>query len=123
MKLLIAGSRSITNESWVFYHLFTKTRNLRLDYGDNLKVTEVVSGNAKGVDQIGEKWARIQNIPVKIFKPDWDNLGKAAGFIRNEEMVKYCDFAIIIWDNKSKGTAHTIHLLDKHKKLYHLVTG
>jgi hypothetical protein len=54
-------------------------------------VTEVVSGVDAGADEFGEKWAKINNIPVKIFKADWKTHGRAAGPIRNKQMAEYAD--------------------------------
>jgi hypothetical protein len=51
-------------------------------------VTEVVSGVDAGADEFGEKWAKINNIPVKIFKADWKTHGRAAGPIRNKQMAE-----------------------------------
>jgi hypothetical protein len=43
-----------------------------------------------------------------VFHADWDGLGKRAGFIRNEEVVSYCDVLVAFWDGVSRGTAHAI---------------
>lgn len=47
MKVIVAGSRSITNRQFVY--------NIIENSGFN--ITEVVSGNANGVDKLGEQWA------------------------------------------------------------------
>ena len=123
MKLLIAGSRSIGMD---------RTKKEPTDNPDEIKLvfdildglnilwkpTEVISGNAMGADELGEDWASDNKIPVKQFKPDWKGQGKAAGFIRNKEMVEYCDKAVVFWDGISKGSKHTIDLLEKSRKEY-----
>lgn len=55
MKTIIAGSRDIDDYNAI------KTAITNSGY----VVTEVVSGRAKGVDKLGEKWATDNNIPVK----------------------------------------------------------
>ena len=45
----------------------------------------------------------------------WDLYGKKAGYMRNEEMAKVADGAIIFWDGESKGTKHMIDLCKKFK--------
>ncbi|WP_049912962.1 SLOG family protein [Halococcus thailandensis] len=71
-------------------------------------VAEVVSGTARGVDQLGEDWAGEHDVPVKRFPADWDTHGRAAGPIRNEEMAKYADALVAIHVDESAGTADMI---------------
>lgn len=98
MKVIIAGSRSIRNPRWVE----------RAVKDSRLKITEVVSGTAKGVDRFGEAWAEANGIPVTRFPADWASHGRAAGPIRNAAMANYADALIAIWDGTSRGTRHMI---------------
>jgi hypothetical protein len=108
-KLLVAGSRSINGMKTVYDGISSL----------NLNIGEIISGHAKGVDILGEQYALLHNIPIKLFPADWDKYGKRAGYLRNIEMVKYCDEAIIFWDCESKGTLHDIEeLLWIKKKMY-----
>lgn len=105
MKTIIAGSRNITDifivrnavhDAWVF---------------QNIDVTEVVSGGARGVDFLGEILAKEEFfVPLTLFPAQWETLGKKAGFMRNLEMADYADALIAIWDGKSKGTKHMIDI-------------
>lgn len=72
-----------------------------------LKDLIIISGMAKGADQLGYKWAKQFNVPI-ISKPANWQLGKSAGFIRNKEMAAECDALIAFWDSKSSGTKHII---------------
>ena len=108
-KFAIVGSRSITDINLV---------NLILDsilfiFG---KPLQIISGGAIGIDNIGENWAKENNIDINIIKPDWIKYGKKAGFIRNEDIISNCDICIAIWDGSSKGTKHDIELCTKYKK-------
>lgn len=76
-------------------------------------ISEVVSGTARGADRRGEAWANMNNISIKRFPADWDKYGKAAGHIRNAEMAKYADAAIIFWNGVSPGTRSMIDLAKK----------
>ena len=40
-------------------------------------------------DALGEKFAKEFGLEVTRFIPDWDGLGKRAGYVRNAEMAKY----------------------------------
>lgn len=76
-------------------------------------ITEVISGGARGSDKLAEQWAAINGLPCVIFLPEWDEHGKAAGILRNKEMVEYAEALIAVWDGKSKGTADSIKKAEK----------
>lgn len=103
MKVIIAGSRSITKYSYV----------LRAIRESNFEITEVVSGTANGVDRLGETYANLKQIPCERFPADWNNYGKYAGPRRNNEMAKYADALIAVWDGHSSGTKNMIELARK----------
>lgn len=95
MKTIIAGSRSITDRDLVF----------GLIKNSPIKITEVVEGEAAGVDVLGKEWAIENGVPFKPFPADWKRHGKkVAGFVRNQEMADYAEALILIWDGKSTGS-------------------
>lgn len=106
LKVVIAGSRGITDYNLV---------EVAIAQSD-FSIGEVVSGCARGVDTLGERWAKSANIPIKQFWPDWGRFGRAAGKYRNSEMAAYADAAIILWDGESKGTLDMIHRMRCQKK-------
>ena len=75
------------------------------------KVTEIVSGGARGVDTLAEQYAEAHNIPFTLFPADWETHGKKSGFLRNAEMAHYADYGVAIWDGESRGTKHMISLM------------
>jgi hypothetical protein len=101
MKVIIAGSRTIKDSAHLMVAL-----NLAKEMG--IEITEVVSGGAAGADRLGEAYAVGKGLPIKKFLPDWNKHGRAAGPIRNKEMVKYADALIALWDGHSTGTSTTI---------------
>lgn len=98
MKCIIAGGRDF-NDLERLYRIMDKCPH---------KITEVVCGGAKGADFLGSSWAVDRNIRVTYFIPDWNSLGKRAGFVRNADMGDYADMLVAFWDNKSKGTKQMI---------------
>ncbi len=52
-----------------------------------LGATHMYVGDALGADKIARAWASVRCIPVTVFVADWQRHGKAAGPIRNEEMI------------------------------------
>jgi hypothetical protein len=77
------------------------------------RITEVVSGTARGADRTGEQWASENNVPVKRFPADWDKHGKRAGYLRNADMAEYAEALVAFWDGQSRGTKHMIDLAEK----------
>ena len=99
MKTIIAGTRTI--------HDFNLVRQAIIDSGFN--ISEVVCGEARGVDTLGKNWAHYNNIPVKSFPADWSQYGKSAGYKRNVQMADYAE-ALIAITTGSPGTAHMINI-------------
>lgn len=118
MKLLIAGSRSYANQLITVVSLLDEILCHPTDHYFNEDITEVISGCASGIDHAAIVWAKNNNIPVRKMPADWKHKGITAGFQRNEEMAKLCDYAIIIWDKKSRGTQHMMDMLHKYDKEY-----
>jgi len=98
MRVIIAGSRTINS--------YEEVEKAIEDSG--FVIDEVVSGGARGVDKLGEVWARDHDIPIKVFPADWAEYGKAAGIIRNGQMSRYADALIAVWDGSSRGTTDMI---------------
>jgi hypothetical protein len=83
--------------------------DLSLDYDE----IEIVSGHCSGADQLGEKYAIDNNISYTVFPAEWNKYGKAAGPIRNTEMIKYATMSKIpvvigFISPRTKGTNDTI---------------
>lgn len=100
MHTIIAGSRSITDYEIV--------KQAIVDSG--FTITEVVSGCANGVDQLGEQWAEEHGIPIKRFPADWNKYGRSAGYKRNAQMAAYAEALVAVWDCRSRGTRNMLDL-------------
>ena len=107
MKLLIVGSRSITNFDLSPYI----TEN----------VDTVISGGAGGADSLAEQYADLHRLSKYILRPRYDLYGRAAPLKRNEQMVDIADALLVIWDGRSKGTQYTLKYAKKMKKQVTLV--
>lgn len=72
----------------------------------------VISGEARGADTAGRIWATASGHEVERYPADWNTHGKAAGFIRNKQMLD-SGVDIAVEFPGGKGTAHMRSLLDK----------
>lgn len=98
MKVIVAGSRTISDCAVVSKAIAAS----------GFEITEIVSGGARGVDLLGERYAREHGIPTKVFIAKWNDYGKAAGGMRNRDMAEYAEALIAVWDGKSRGTQDMI---------------
>lgn len=116
MKLMVCGSRTITDKDWIFKQIE--------DYIKELKAEDlvIIQGLAKGVDIIAKEWAENHNIKTLDFPAEWDKYGKSAGFKRNVTMVDECDCCLILWDGVSLGTKHDITLCKSKNKPHKIVS-
>lgn len=109
MNLAIIGSREMNDEE-----LFKKGLAQAIELWGTPQ--EVVSGGARGADTLGERWARKHGIPVRVFKPDWLRHGKAAGPIRNRDIITHATHVVAFPSRKGKGTQHAMKLAEKEDK-------
>lgn len=99
MKLIIAGGRDINLAIKAIGQLLKKF---------NLNPTEIVCGEAAGVDLSGKNYAIEHNIVVVSFPANWKDYGRSAGPIRNKAMADYADALLAVWDGESRGTKNMI---------------
>jgi hypothetical protein len=104
MRTVIAGSRSITDPR----ELNEAVARAAVNHG--IVPTTVLSGNAFGVDKMGEAWAAANDVPVETYPANWSRYGNRAGHLRNATMAHQCEAVIAVWDGKSKGTMDMIQL-------------
>lgn len=101
--VLIAGCRDYNNYAEAKRYINRCIAEIRKRY----KIT-VISGGARGADNLGELYAIENGFDVKKYLPDWERYGKSAGPLRNKIMVDKADFIICFWNGKSRGTASTV---------------
>lgn len=84
----------------------------------------IVSGTARGADQLGEAWAVNNGVPIERYAADWAKFGRAAGPIRNKIMAQNAEALIALWDGKSSGTKNMIELAKTYGlKVYVRILG
>ncbi len=95
IKLAVVGSRGFRDD-----RLLART----LEAADPILV---ISGGAKGADQMAETWARRKGVETLIFHPDHKKY-RHPYHHRNRLIVEACEELIAFWDGKSTGTKYTI---------------
>ena len=71
-------------------------------------VNRIVTGGCGGADALGEEWAEMHDVSVSTYIPNWVRHGKAAGPLRNQEMLEKEKPDLIIAFPGGKGTADMV---------------
>ena len=102
-RIVVAGSRDYENYEEVKTYIEACIRELQ-----KKNTLIFLSGGCRGVDMLGERYAKENGFPIERYPANWKKYGKSAGPKRNLQMVRICDGVICFWDGKSKGTdGHT----------------
>ncbi len=104
-RVIIAGSREFGD-----YALLCEKCDGLLCQKQGTHQIIIISGTARGADQLGERYAHERGYAVEKYPADWNRDGKAAGPIRNAQMAKVADALIAFWDGNSRGTQNMIDL-------------
>ena len=119
-RVIIAGSRHYCNYNKLVAKCDAILAN-KLNDPDCEVI--VVSGCAQGADALGERYAWRHHLKVERYPADWENLGKAAGPIRNEEMAKNADalIAFPLYGVPNRGTYDMIQRARQHHLLVRVI--
>jgi hypothetical protein len=65
----------------------------------------IIHGAARGADSIAGQWAKARQVPCQAFPADWKKHGRAAGIIRNQQMLAEGQPTFVIAFDGGRGTA------------------
>lgn len=102
-KVIVAGTRTFNDYEALKQHL-----DKQLRYKSATHRICIISGCAKGPDQLGIQYAIEKGYQFLKYPADWNKYGTAAGPIRNTQMINNADAVIVFWDGQSKGTEDTM---------------
>lgn len=105
-KVIIAGSRDFTDYNF----LRDKCDRILSNIKDEIWI---LSGCAKGADNLGEKYAQERGYYLAEFPADWDLHGRKAGVLRNQEMADEADALIVFIKNQSRGSLDMLRRAEK----------
>lgn len=102
MRLLVCGSRHYDN----FSHVCDVLDTIQLEYLN----LHIIHGGADGVDTHAGEWAYMNYRPCTVYPARWPEYGKAAGPIRNKQMIEEGrpDRVLAFLAPNSKGTKNMI---------------
>lgn len=99
MRVLVCGGRDYSDKMALWYIL------------DSLgppEVSVIISGMARGADAFAAEWAARFGFPLLKFPANWDRDGKAAGPIRNQQMIDEGRPDMVIAFPGGRGTADMV---------------
>ena len=110
MRLLVCGTRTYSDE----FFMFARLDELHSKHN----ITVVIEGEAKGADKMARKWAEQNNIPVSRFPARWGKFGRAAGPIRNKQMLTegQPDMVAAFIDKPLGQTIGTLNMINQASK-------
>lgn len=100
MRVLVCGGRDFVDEGKGFRAL-----DILLRHFDNVSICH---GDAKGADRLAGQWALLRGVRCTVFPADWDRHGKAAGPIRNKQMLDEFKPEYVMAFPGGRGTANMI---------------
>lgn len=102
MRVLVCGGRDFSDS--LFISGVLENFHAHDEYQDWV----IIEGGARGVDTFAKKWAERTYIPVLEYKADWNKHGKAAGPIRNQQMLDEGKPDLVIAFPGGRGTADMV---------------
>lgn len=105
MRVLVCGGRDFNDAD-----LLMST----LDDLDDVKtISVIIHGGARGADQLADRWAHSKYVEVEEYAADWDAHKKAAGPIRNRQMLVEGKPDLVVAFPGGSGTANMISQAQK----------
>ncbi len=66
----------------------------------------IIEGGANGADSLAREWAKSREVEYDEYMAQWKKFGKAAGRMRNEQMLVEAFPDVVIAFDGGNGTAH-----------------
>lgn len=116
MNIAIVGGRDFSD-----YTLLKESLSAYISIYSGIP-DNIVSGGAKGADTLAAQFAAEMDIPLLVFKPDYQKYGRGATLVRNTQIIENADVVFAFWDGQSKGTKDSINKAKKLQKELHIIS-
>lgn len=103
MKVLVCGGRDYGDINYVVGVLDT----IHTVEGP---ISAIIHGNAPGADTIAGAWAMSRDVEMEVFPAHWDLHGRAAGPIRNKQMLEEGGPDLVVAFPGGRGTDNMVKL-------------
>jgi hypothetical protein len=103
VRVLVTGGRDY-NEPDRLSEVLTDIWRRRAAWGDLV----IIHGGARGADFLANTWASAHMLQVRRFGAMWDRYGKAAGAIRNQQMLDEGKPDLVVAFPGGRGTADMV---------------
>jgi hypothetical protein len=115
MNLAIVGSRNFNDWELCKKTVLDALKEWNIDVND---INNIVSGGARGADTLAERFAEEYGISMIVFKPDWNKHGRAAGILRNSDIIAKSTHVVAFPSKRGRGTQDSIRKAEgSNKKL------
>ena len=114
MRILVCGGRDFDDRKFLYQELEkVAIDHLFIDGNENPTGVQIISGMARGADTLAVDWAKLNYCEVLEYPADWDKHGKAAGPIRNQEMLEQGKPDLVLAFPGGRGTAHMVRIAEQ----------
>lgn len=100
MKVAVTGGRSFSSRHLVYSTLDALHAVCPIDM--------LIHGGARGADRLADDWARANGVKVESYEADWKRHGKAAGPLRNRDMLERGQPNLVVAFPGGPGTADCV---------------
>ncbi len=113
-RVLVCGGRDF-NDGPLLHRVMSKLcfdrKWIMGDTNDNwLPNITIIQGCARGADSLAENWADANFCKSLAFPANWNKHGKAAGYIRNKQMLDEGKPNLVVAFPGGKGTAMMVKI-------------
>jgi hypothetical protein len=107
MRIIIAGTRDYVStpgsDDLLLGSIDDAVKKLTgADAGADFADIKIISGGCRGIDALGERYAKLRDCRLDVMPAEW-RIGKQAGPLRNRRMAMNADALIAVYYDKRIG--------------------
>jgi hypothetical protein len=104
-RILVCGGRDYQDQAMLFGVLDV--------IAEQQPIYTIIQGGASGADELARMWCHTRNVRYENFPADWRANGKAAGPIRNQQMIDEGRPTMGLAFKGGRGTADMVQRMKK----------